>query len=134
MNTLVSIAIKLGWLTLAYFAPIKEVACAVGALFIIDWITGVWKSILQNKRITSFRLRKSANKLAIYFVVLIASHIACESIGLEWTNLTSVIAGYIALTEMLSILENAAVITGKDFLKEIAERLKSNVINKYLKK
>ena len=120
---------------LAYFAPVQGIVHAVIALFVIDWITGVWKSCLVNKRrFTSYRLRKSVNKAVGYILAIVSGHILNESILGGSMNLPQIIAGYIGITELISILENLSDITGKDFLKEISIKLIDSWRNKYMTK
>jgi hypothetical protein len=50
-----------------------------------------------------------------------------------WESLyiTRVIAAYIAWTELISIYENIAVITGKEFLKDLSLIVWDNVKSRY---
>lgn len=134
MNTALSLLSKLGLLVLSYFAPVREIVYAVLALILIDWCTGIWKAMLNKNRITSYKLKKTINKMGAYMVVIIASHIVSESFNLQWLHLTNVLTGYLAITELISILENLSCITGKDILKDIVIALKVNVLKKYFGK
>lgn len=133
MDKILSFAAKLMGVSLTYFLPIRELAYALLALFLIDWVTGVWKSRVVRRRITSYRLRKSSQKIGSYMVALISAHILNESILGGVMHLPQLIAGYIGVTEVASILENLSEITGRDLMLEIANKVKDSFKNKYLK-
>lgn len=123
MQNALSLVAKAMSLTLVYFAPVAPLIHAVMALWLIDWVTGVWKSRLVKRRITSYRLRKTANKLTGYIVAIIAAHILNQSILGGQLHLPQIITGYIGITEFTSIMENLSEITGKNFLKEIVDKV-----------
>ena len=47
----------------------------------------------------------------------------------DWIHVTSVVAGYIAFTELTSIYENMSEITGRKLMKDILLLLKRNFNN-----
>lgn len=115
--------VKIMIVVIAYFSPVHELMFAVFALWIIDFITGVCKSIKCKKRISSNRMFLSVIKLLSFELVIISSHIFSVSILDGKLNLTSVVGGFIGATELLSILENLTKITGVDFLKNIGNKI-----------
>ena len=126
-----TIVFKLCGSLLLYFAPIATILHAVLALLIIDWFTGVWKSHLVKRRITSYRLRKSLDKIAGYFVAILTAHIVNFSLLGGSFHLAEIVSAYIGLTELTSIYENLSEITGKKFIKELALIISKQVKQKF---
>lgn len=85
-----------------------ESAKIIAILLSIDFITGVFKGI-KNRNFNSFHLARTGTKIVLYFCLLIMAHQA-EKLFLfpGWTD--DLIEGYIGFVEVLSILENAAVL------------------------
>lgn len=130
---LTEIGIKVSLMLLAYFSPVKVIIHGVLALFIIDLLTGIWKSRMVKRRITSHRLRKSVFKLASYIVAIISAHVLNHSILGGGLKLPEIIAAYIGVTEIISILENLSEITGKDLMHQLATKVSEIFKEKYLK-
>lgn len=122
--------IKILGILVAYFAPVKEITIAVLVLFIIDWITGVWRSKILKRRFTSYRMRKSIYKLTAYLLAIYTCHIFDESLISFHLHLPQLMAGFIGATELLSILENLSGICGIDFLKVVEDKLKNYKLKK----
>lgn len=130
---LTEIGLKVSLMLLAYFSPVKEIIHAVLALFMIDFLTGLWKSRVVKRRITSHRLRKSVYKMVSYVVAIISAHVLNQSLLDGSLHLPQIIAGYIGVTELISILENLSEITGKDLMHQLALKVSELFKNKYLK-
>lgn len=131
MHNAITFTMKALGLALAYFAPVAPLIHAIMALWLIDWITGVWKSRLVKRRITSYRLRKTANKITGYIVAIIAAHILNHSILMGSLHLPQIITAYIGMTEFASIMENLSEITGKNILKEVIDKIWEVVKEKF---
>ena len=116
-------------LVLAYFMPIKSLIHAVFFLFVMDWILGVWKSKKAHRRLTSYRFRKSIAKIATYFVAITSTFVLENTFLPQWVNMTHVVAGYIAFTELVSIYENMSAITERKLMKELLDVIKRNFDN-----
>jgi phage-related holin len=106
----------------AYFAPIYTIFLAVIVLFVIDWITGVRKSLKNGKAINSYRLRKTINKGVNYIVFIGAAHIVDESLTENYFHLAQIAGAYSGLTEFWSICENLNIDQGK--IKELIAKYK----------
>ena len=130
MGSTSSVVLKIGGATLAmlsaFIMPIYQFLLIVGALVAADFATGAWKAVKNNVKFTSGGMKRTVEKTALYFVAIIASY------GVEWVfisggpqpwkyGLTYVAAGFIAATELKSILENVGEATGIG----IWERVKS---------
>lgn len=114
----------------AFFLPIKTPVNAIFILIAIDWLTGVYRSIKANRKFTSYRLRKSVEKTVGYVLAIISVFVLeQEIIGAHW-GLVKIVAGYIAVTEVASIYENIAAITGKEFLLDVLKIIKNKFNDK----
>lgn len=118
---------------LFYFAPIAPLVHAVLALFVIDWMTGVWRSKKAGRILTSYRFRKSINKIAAYLLAIIAAHITDTNLLGDMLHLPEIVAAYIGFTELTSIYENLSDITGKQLLKDIASDITNRIKQKITK-
>jgi phage-related holin len=106
----------------AYFAPIQSILIAVLALYTIDLVTGVRKSYLNKKRISSFRLRHTVSKAVNYFLFIVAAHITDESLTWQSLHLAKIAGAYCGLTEFWSICENLNIDKGR--IKELIAKVK----------
>lgn len=109
---------------IAYFSPIHLVIHCVLILILFDFLTGVYASNRNKEKIVSNRFRNTIEKFVFYTVAIMLSHIFQVSFA-DWSNLTNIVAGFIALTELLSIYENVRKITKLD----IASKVKEYIIN-----
>lgn len=132
MHNAITFTLKAMGLAIAYFAPVAPLIHAIMALWLIDWITGVWKSRLVKRRITSYRLRKTANKITGYIIAILAAHILNHSILGGSLHLPQIITGYIGITEFSSIMENLSEITGKNVLKEVIDKVWDMMKDKFM--
>ena len=93
---------------LAYF--FGDMNAALGAFFgllFLDIMTGIWKSIIKKKGVSSEAALRGAVKITLYFVLISTGHLL-EVAGLPLSR--SVALFYAALTEGRSILENVEII------------------------
>lgn len=108
----------------AFFLPLKTPVNAILILILIDWLTGVYRSLIANRKFTSYRLRKSVQKTVSYIVAIIAVFILEQDVLGADFGLVKIVTGYIAMTELLSIYENLSVITGKTLFLDMWEIIK----------
>lgn len=133
MENISHILLKAGGALLFYFYPISPLVHAILILFVIDWITGVWKSHLVKRRFTSYRLQKSVRKLSSYVIAIIVAHIFDDMVMHNSLHLANITAGYIGFTEIKSIYENLSQISGDDLLLNIAKDISTRVKEKFNK-
>jgi len=98
------------WL-LALMAPIVSVMLTVAFLIIVDFITGTYAAIKKNIPITSERIGNTVSKFFIYNLVVISAFLLEKYIVKE-IPFMRIIAGFIAIAEIKSIMENFNEIYG----------------------
>lgn len=116
-------------LTLAYFLPIRPLIYAVLFLFFMDWVLGVWRSIKNRRKLTSYRFRKSVSKITTYIICIMSTWVMQKTFLPDWVPIAHLAAGYIAWTELVSIYENASDISNKELIKNLLALLKKNFDN-----
>ncbi len=112
------------WLS-ALLAPIKGVVITVILLIVVDFITGSYASYIKKEPIESKRIRHTISKFFIYNLVVISAYFLEKNIVSEIPFL-KVIAGFIAITEIKSILENYNRIYGVNPFKALINLLKKS--------
>lgn len=110
------------WL-LALIAPVRATMITIVFLIIVDFITGLYASYKEKIPIRSDRLSHTVSKFFMYNLVILASYFLEEHIIHEVPFLR-IIAGFIALTEIKSILENFNTIYGVNIFKALVNTLK----------
>jgi phage-related holin len=98
------------WLVV-FVAPVKAAMLAVTFLVAVDFLTGVWASKKRGEKIESAKLGRTVIKTLGYQLALITSFVT-EKYLLDVLPVMKTISGFIAATELLSVSENLAVITG----------------------
>lgn len=83
-----------------------SIVAAVIMLIIIDTITGVIGAYKQKNEITSKRFFDSIVKLLLFPLIIAAASITETAIGTNILFLPQIVAGYLAMHEFLSIVEN----------------------------
>ena len=90
-------------------------------LLVLDLITGLMRSVRRRKRIRSYKLINTIKKFILYTIFLISAHQLVKiSSLLIWVDEFS--ASFLAITEMLSIIENlsqAGILIPKWFIKKL---------------
>lgn len=119
----------------AFFAPMKFVFLVILVIIFADLISGIWSSRIRNVPCSSRKLRKSIKKMLGYATVIMLFFMIEEAFDFEIGSYRFV-GGFICAIEMISILENIAVISenpifikiitlfrgrAKDFYGDVAE-------------
>lgn len=113
-----------GWFSalMLYLAPLHNIYSLMLTIVIADFITGMFASKKRHIPYSSSRLKNSIVKLFCYFGSVYIFWQIEERLEIEWLELGfyKFVAGFIAVVEAISILENMAIITEKPiFLKII---------------
>ena len=86
----------------------KEMMLLVATLVMFDLLTGVFAARKQNITIESRKLIKTPFKLAVYCLLVSTTHLTDVAMHIpnDWLNMETMMIGFLAATEGVSILEN----------------------------
>ena len=98
---------------IAFFTPITAMLLGVSFFTLVDTFTGMWAAKKRGEKIHSRAMGRTVTKMLFYSLAIILAH-GLEVIFMPWLAVTSVVAGYIALVEFRSNMENIGYITGID--------------------
>lgn len=126
-----------GWLVslaltiTALFAPIASLMVLVGVAIALDTIFGVWKAYKTNEQITSRKMSNLTIKLCLYqgamlLFYLVDLYILQGSISILANHplfASKVLAAWLVITEVKSVNENYAIVTGTDVIKNTASSI-----------
>jgi phage-related holin len=104
-----------------FISPIVPMLLFVGFLVMADLFTGTKAAIKRGEIIHSKGLARSVSKITLYFIAILLSR-GMEVVFFENIPVTSLTAGYIALAEFKSNLENIGEYTGTDIWNYIKEK------------
>lgn len=124
----------IGWLSalLLYFEPIRDVYILMIIIVVMDFITGIGASAKRKIPRSSSRFKNSIIKCFCYFGVVFVFWQFEIRLGLEHViGSYKVIAGFIAIVEIISILENMAVITGNPIFLKIVRLIRGKAREKH---
>ena len=110
------------WL-LTLLSPVNAVMVTMVFLIIVDFITGSYASYKNRVPIRSSRIGHTISKFFIYNLVILAAFFLEQHIVNEVPFL-KIIAGFIAITEIKSILENYNKIYGVNPFKALIDFIK----------
>lgn len=99
--------------------PSLTVICV---LVLFDLITGIWAAVKTKVKIESHKLRKTVFKLLSYLSITTLAGLIDGAITAEW-RLSGFVGGFIAIVELMSIVENFGKITGNDLFNRMKEAL-----------
>lgn len=122
-----------GWVLalIAYFAPISGVLHMLMLIIAADFIFGIWAASKNHVPRTSRRLRKSIEKVFCYFGAIWLFWEVEKAIGIESYLCTyKIIAGFVALVEIISILENMAAVTEQEIFLKIIKFIRGKASEK----
>lgn len=103
--------------------PIKGSILTVLTLVAVDLISGVWAARARKEPIESNKLKRTAAKLCVYLTAVILAYFTELYLTGDLIQLSKIIGGFIGITEMKSILENAESITGMPLFKLLIDKL-----------
>lgn len=109
ITTLKCISVILFIISRIVFGDIDgAILLGVGALTIMDFFTAIMREHKLKRQIESRKVIKTAVKLFVYGLMISASYITEVVIGIKAFNvpITEIMATFIAVTELVSILEN----------------------------
>lgn len=74
-------------------------------LIIFDFVTGLYAAKVSGEEIRSRKVFRSALKVVFYFMIISGGHLTERAIGLD-IFLDETAMGFLAATELISIIEN----------------------------
>lgn len=103
-----------------FLAPIATVIFAVMFLIFVDLITGILASMKEKTTITSSAMSRTIAKTFVYCTTIIVTHVVHKYLlaGFDFP-IESIVSGFIAITEMKSILENLNRVSDHSLLKDL---------------
>ena len=105
-----------------FFAPITAGLIGLGVLIFADVITGCKAAKVRGEEIRSNRMARTVSKIIFYSIAIILSRVM-EVAFIDFIPLAQITAGYIAVVEFKSNLENIASITGVDVWKHLMKKI-----------
>lgn len=119
----ISTLIKLGIPYIVFFfAPITAAMFGLAILIFADVITGCKAAQLRGEEIRSNRMARTVSKIIFYSIAIILSRVM-EVSFMEWLPVAKLTAGYIAVVEFKSNMENIASITGVNIWKHLMTKI-----------
>lgn len=85
----------------------KQAMIAIIVLITIDFISGLYASLKSGQKIQSSKIRRTAFKVAAYFLLISAGFVAEKAVPIQIIDDT--IISFLAATELISILENMSL-------------------------
>lgn len=109
---------------LAVLAPAQSMILTTLALVVIDLTTGLIAAFKQKQKITSSGIRRTATKLFVYQTAIILAFLTQTYLTGDSVPVCSLVAGFIGLTEFVSVLENLNKISDNQLLKVLLSKVK----------
>jgi phage-related holin len=109
---------------LAFVTPIAPFLTFVIVLVVMDLFTGTRAAVHRKETIHSRGLRRSVEKIALYFVAILLSKATEAVFVVDW-SIPYIVTGLIASTELKSNFENISQVTGVDIWARLVAKLPS---------
>ena len=117
---------KYGGLALAavltYLAPLQSTLFVVGAISLIDFITGIMSAKTMGEVITSNKMIRKFYAVLSYFLAILISHVIGGYYG-DADFMVKAVVAIIAVSELQSVRENIKGVTNLDILKPLINML-----------
>jgi len=110
---------------LVLLLPIKATMMTVGFLIFLDLALGIWAARKRQEKISSAALRRTISKMIIYQLAVISGFLIEQYLLQGSLPIAKVVAGYIGIVELKSVLENSNVILGTDIFRMLIQKLGS---------
>ena len=114
---------KLGIFAVSCFAillPIQPLMIVSTIMIMLDFLTGVWKSVKKGEGFSSSKMSNTVSKTVLYQIAILSSFLM-ETYIFGGLPVTKIVAGFICSVEFKSILENIGEVTGIDLWKHVAK-------------
>lgn len=97
---------------IALLTPIKPLLLTVGFLIAVDFIFGIMRAYKLKEKITSRKASNTISKMVLYTLCVLSVFFLDKYILETTLNLAKIVAGFISLVEIKSILETFEIMTG----------------------
>lgn len=115
---------KTGLLVLAFFSPLKGVILTLILLICLDLITGLIAALKNKTKVTSAKLSRTVTKTLVYLFTIMLVQICAEYVILiDNIPITNMVASFIILTELQSVLENLNKLSKQSFLTVLIDKI-----------
>lgn len=111
------------WAFGVYLLPVHSVIYIMLFMTIVDFITGIWKSIKLGQPISSKRIGSTIEKVILYMVGIVTSFVLQDHINIIGFQIMWIFATLIITREYISIIENIEAVTGTKLVRAIKEHL-----------
>lgn len=113
------------WATWAALAPIHAVLISAGVMVVLDFATGIWKSLKRDEKITSRAMSRTVTKMLAYQMAIVTGFLLEKFMLSDSVPVSKIVAGAIGMVEGKSILENLSIISGVDLWRAVLDSLQS---------
>ena len=114
---------------IAFFSPISAMLIGTGFFIIADTFTGIWAALKRGDKIHSRSMARTVTKMIMYSLAVILAQLL-QLYFFSWIPMASITAGYIALVEFYSNMENIGYITNIDILSYLKDKIDTFKPNK----
>ncbi len=105
-----------------FFTPLVPIILGVLIFTAFDTFTGMWAAKKRGEKLHSRAMGRTITKMIFYSVAILLAHLL-EIIFLPWLAATSLAAGYIALVEFRSNMENIGYITDTNIWEYLKDKI-----------
>lgn len=105
------------------FMPIKATIITVMVLTVADLVTGIMAARKEKKKITSSGLKRTIIKTMVYEAVIMLGFLTEQYMTGDIIPVVKILAGFIGITELKSVMENIERISGMSIIKILINRL-----------
>ena len=105
------------------FLPVKATLITVMVLTVADLASGVAAARKQRQKITSAGLKRTIIKTTVYEAVVMLGFLTEQYMTGDAVPVVKVLAGFIGLTELKSVMENIEIISGMSIVKLLIKKL-----------
>ena len=105
------------------FLPVKATLITVMVLTVADLVSGVAAARKRRQKITSAGLKRTIIKTTVYEAVVMLGFLTEQYMTGDAVPVVKVLAGFIGLTELKSVMENIEIISGMSIVKLLIKKL-----------
>lgn len=105
--------------------PIKAVLITAFVLTMVDMMMGIGAAVKQGQKVTSKGMGRTLLKIFVYELALMMGFLSEKYLLDGSVPVTKLLGGLIGATELISILENADIMSGNSLFSKIIALLQS---------